>query len=316
MNLIKSDIRTVTAFAPATCANVAVGFDIMGFAIETVGDTVTLAKREDKKIIIESIESSEPLPLEIEKNTASAVIQNILSHLQINQGFSISIKKGIPLSSGMGGSAASAVAALTAFNAFLEHPLSREKLVEYALIGEEISSGQQHADNIVPCLLGGITLIQSLDPLNVIALPIPGIYCVLVHPHLQVSTRQARSILKDSISLKDHVVQSANLAACIAAFYQKNIDLLQTALKDILIEPQRAQFVPGFYKVKEAALQAGAVGVSLSGSGPSMFAFAKTKQDAEAISSVMRQQLMLENIDSDFWISEISKNGAYVHEVH
>ena len=316
-NLINLNIHAVTAFAPATCANVAVGFDILGFALENIGDEVTLTRREDNKIIINSINhidtsNSERLPFEINKNTASLVIQKLCQDLKINAGFDINIKKNIPLSSGMGGSAASAVAALVAFNKFLTTPLSSHQLAHYALFGEELASGQAHADNIIPCIFGGLTLICSHDPIEIIQLPIPDIYCVLIHPHLQVSTKEARKILKPDVPLKDYVKQSANLAGFISALYMQDLLLLKKSLMDIIIEPQRAQFVPEFYKIKEAAIKSGALGMSLSGSGPSMFAFAENKNTAEKISKAMQDQLKKSNINSDVWISRISKEAAHV----
>ncbi len=312
MHSINSSIHSVTAFAPATCANVAVGFDILGFALEDVGDYVTLEPRHDNKIIIESIVSKDSLPFSTDNNVASFVIKKLCQDLKCDIGFSIKIKKGIPISSGMGGSSASAVAALVAFNAFLQTPLSLHELVQYALLGEELVSGHQHADNIVPCMFGGLTLIHSLHPIEVIQLPIPDLYCVLVHPHLHVSTMQARKILKHELSLKDYVKQSANLAACIAALYSNNIPLLKKALTDVIIEPQRAHFVPGFYKIKQAALKSGAVGVSFSGSGPSLFALAENKHDADEIGKIMSEQLQNEEVTSDCWISRISNKAAHI----
>lgn len=312
MDLINSNVHSVTAFAPATCANVAVGFDILGFALLDVGDYVTLELRHDHKIIIDSIISKDSLPFSTDNNVASYVIKKLCQDLKIDIGFSIKIKKGIPISSGMGGSSASAVAALVAFNAFLLKPLSLHELAHYALLGEELVSGHQHADNIIPCIFGGFTLIHSLHPLDVIQLPIPDLYCVLIHPHLQVSTMQARKILKHEVPLKDYVKQSANLASFISALYSNNISLLQKSLMDVLIEPQREHFVPGFYKIKKAALQAGALGASFSGSGPSLFALAKNNSDADEISKVMKEQFQIENIISDCWVSRISKNAARV----
>lgn len=315
MRSINNDIHSVTAFAPATCANVAVGFDILGFALEGVGDHVTLTRRDGNKVIIESIISDETLPLDVNKNTASLVIQRLCQDLKLEVGFSINIKKGIPLSSGMGGSAASAVAALVAFNAFLNSPLSPNELAQYALLGEELASGQQHADNIVPCIFGGLTLIHSQDPIEVIQLPIPDVYCVLIHPHLHVSTMEARKALKASLPLKDYVKQSANLSAFIAALYTNDLGLLAKSIVDVLVEPQRAQFVPGFYKIKEAALSAGALGVSFSGSGPSIFAWVQQMQEPEAVAKAMQDQLRCENIESDFWLSRISKDAAHVTQL-
>lgn len=318
MSLIKSRLHSVTAFAPATCANVAVGFDVLGFAFAEVGDLVTLKRREDEHIIIESVHSvndKEELPLDVQQNTASAVIQKLCQDMKLNTGFSIHIQKGIPLSSGMGGSAASAVAALVALNAFLTSPLSPTELIHYALFGEQVASGQAHADNIVPCIFGGFTLIHSLNPVTVIQLPLPQVYCVLVHPHLYVSTKEARTVLQAQVPLRDYVTQSAHLASFISSLYQEDITLLKKSLSDILIEPQRAQFVPGFYEVKAAALKAGALGMSFSGSGPSMFAFAKNKEDALLIMTAMQEQLMQEHIASDGWISPISRHPAQVTQM-
>ncbi len=307
---INEEIKTARAFAPATCANVAVGFDILGFALQQVGDCVTLTRRDDNKMVIENIQSKETLPTDTDKNTASFVIKKLCEDFKLDLGFSLNIEKGIPLSSGMGGSAASAVAALVAFNAFLEPALSREQLAHYALFGEAVASGQAHPDNIVPCLWGGLTLIHSVNPIGIVELPIPDVFCVLVHPHLHVSTKEARKVLTEKISLKDSITQSANLATFISSLYQTDINLLQKSLQDVLIEHQRAHFVPGFYDVKNAAVEAGALGVSFSGSGPSIFAFAKTEKEAEGIREAMVSQLQTKNIDTDSWISPISKEPA------
>ena len=312
MKKINASIQKVKAFAPATCANVAVGFDILGFAFETLGDYVTLTRREDQQIIVESIHSQEKLPFAAGENTASVVIQKLCQQLNLDIGFSIHIEKGIPLSSGMGGSAASAVAALVACNAFLTAPLSAHELAYFALFGEKAASGEAHADNIIPCLFGGLTLIQSQNPIKVLNLPIPELYCVLLHPHLQVAPRDARNALKKEITLQDHVQQSANLASFIAALYENDYLLLQQSMRDVIIEPQRAKFVPEFYKIKDAATEAGALGVSFSGSGPSMFAFTRTREEAQKVSGAMRLPLQKANINSDCWISPIGKKAAHV----
>ncbi len=308
-------VNRVQAFAPATCANFAVGFDILGFAFAEVGDSVTLTRRKDNRIVIEAIDANEVLPLDVDKNTASVALTHMCKDLKLNVGFSIQIHKGIPLSSGMGGSAASAVAAVVACNAFLNTALSRQQLAEYALIGEAVASGTAHADNIVPALWGGLTLIKSAHPIEVVQLPIPDVFYVCVHPHLHVATEQARKILQEQVPLTEMVKQTANLATVIAALYEKDLNLLQTSLADLLIEPQRAKFVPGFYQVKEAAMQAGALGMSFSGSGPSLFALARSKAAAEIIAAEMRSALKNNNIESDYWISRINEKGAY-HEFY
>ena len=314
--MLNLSMNTATAFAPATCANVAVGFDILGFAIESVGDSVTLTKRNDNQIIINQIEGIDNLPTDVSKNTASVVIKKLCDDLSINTGFSIHIRKGIAIGSGMGGSAASSVAALVALNAFLKKPLSQNDLAQYALFGEKVACGQMHADNIVPCIFGGMTLIHSSCPIDVVQLPSPNLSCVIIHPHLRVDTKEARQALSKDLPLSWHVRQSANLATFIAALYRNDLPLLKKSAKDMLIEPQRAQFVPGFYEVKTAAIQAGALAVSFSGSGPSMFAFAESKSEAKLIASAMQEKFIANGIASDHWITPLNSKGASVTQVH
>ncbi len=314
MNRLKDGLHKVSAYAPATCANVAVGFDCLGFAFHELGDQVTLTKTTNGKIVISAIQSQETLPLDIKKNTAAVALIHLCEALDLNLGFSIEIRKGIPLSSGLGGSAASAVAAVVACNAFLENPLPLEDLAAFALLGEKVASGIAHADNVVPCLFGGMTLIASQQPLHVVRLPLPVIYCVLLHPHLQIATRDARAILNPHVLLADHVQQSAAMGAFISALYQADLSLLKTSLQDRLIEPQRAHLIPGFYKMQRAALQHGALGMSLSGSGPTVFAWATTLGDAHQIAGAMQQVLQDENINSDIWIGPISTRAAHVLE--
>ncbi len=310
---LKKNLNSVTAFAPASCANVAVGFDILGFAIDAVGDYVSLTLRNDNQIVIEKIESKDELPLDPKKNVVAAVIQKACDELNISQGFSIHLRKSIALSSGMGGSAASAVAAIVAFNQFLLKPLTPADLIRYALYGEEIACGHAHADNVVPCLLGGLTLTRSIDPLDVIQLPVPKCFYVIVHPHLRVETKLARAVIKSELPLKEYVQQSANLASFIVSLYENNISLLQKSLTDVLIEPQRSSLVSGFYEVKAAALKAGALGVSFSGSGPSLFAFAATQQNAIEVGNTMQIAFANEKIASDIYVDQISKNGARIY---
>lgn len=315
MNLINTKILSATGFAPATCANVAVGFDILGFAIEHIGDSVTLTKREDNKLVINSITGIKHLPFDIEKNTASVVIEKLRSAFQLTTGFTIDIHKGIPLSSGLGGSAASAVAAAVAFNAFLNEPLSKQALATYALYGEMVASEQAHGDNIIPCIFGGLTLIQSINPINHIQLPVPDIYSAILHPHLQVQTKSARAILNEKIFLRDHIKQSINLATFIAALYEGEKNLFQQALNDEIIEPQRAGAVPGFKNIKRAALEAGAFGASFSGSGPSIFAFAQDEKIAKQINHAMQSELNKNKIQSDAWVTKINEHAAHLTQV-
>lgn len=312
MSLINNNINTVKAFAPATSANMMVGFDILGFALESVGDYVTLTKRSDGQIIVDQIDAPYDLPKMSSKNTASLVLEKVCKDLGIACGFSLKIEKGIAIGSGMGGSAASAVASLVAFNAFLTDPLSNSELVHYALFGEELASGQKHADNIAPCVFGGVTLTRNLEPVEVINLPVPDIHCVIIHPHLVVETKSARKILKDTVPLKDYVKQTANLASMISALYTNDLNLLERSMVDVIIEPQRAQLVPGFYGIKELALKSGAIAASFSGSGPSMFAWTKTLDMAKVVAKEMESGFTNLGVASDALISSISKSGAYI----
>lgn len=309
---LKSNINSLTAFAPATSANLGVGFDIMGLALDAVGDKVTITKRNDGQIIIEKINSITGLPLEPTKNTASYALSKMCEELGINCGFSMQIDKGIAMGSGMGGSAASAVAAVVALNGFLENPVSREKLIEYALYGEEIASGGKHADNVAPCVFGGVTLIRGSSPLEVINLPYPDLYCVIIHPHLQVETKSARGILSPTVEMKQFVHQSAELAATICALYTKDIELLRRSMQDLIIEPQRSKLVTGYYDVKNAALNAGAITATLSGSGPSLISFTISEESATIVRDAMIAAFAKHDVKADSWISPINPHGAYI----
>ena len=303
-------LDTVTGFAPATSANVAVGFDILGFAIKHLGDEVTLKKTPDHHLNIISITGMEQVPYDVEKNTATVAMQAMLDYLNLKQGFNLIIKKNIPLSSGLGGSAASSVAALVALNGFLKKPLPLEQLVEFALVGEEAACGVRHGDNVIPSLFGGMTLIQSLSPVDIIQLPLIPIYIVLLHPHLHLDTRDSREVLQQKINLSDHVKQSASLASFISALYEKNYHRLQSACVDELIEPMRAHLIPGFYEVKAAAIHSGALACSISGSGPTLFALAKTTQLAQLIAKNMGLVFKKNGIEYDSFITTISLQGA------
>lgn len=312
--LLKKDISSVKSFAPATTANVAVGFDILGFPISGVGDTVRLRKRDDDKIIIENVIAPQSLPTDIDQNTATIALRSMCDNLGIKQGFSVDIEKGIPMSSGMGGSAASAVAAVVALNTFLTQPLTMQQLASHALMGEAHTGGL--ADNVIPCLYGGLILTRSIEPIDIIPLPIPDLHCVLVHPHLEVNTLDARKLLTAELPLKAVTQQSANLASFIVALYENDFQLLQTCLQDILIEPQRAPLVAGFYDVKRAANQCDALGVSLSGSGPSLFAWFTSIEKAKKAGTDMQDAFKQHNIDSDIWISPINQQGAYITNIN
>lgn len=306
---------TATAFAPATVANVAVGFDLLGFPVENVGDKVTVTKTEKQGVEITAINgnAAPDLPLDAKKNTATVGLSKMLMDVGAKFGFSVTIEKGIPTSSGMGGSASSSVAAVVAANALLDQPLPMDKLFYYSMLGEFVASGGLHGDNIAPCLYGGLTLCRSIDPVDVIQIPIPkDIVCVLVHPDIQVSTKESRKKLSKNVPLKNHVLQSAALGGVIAGCFQNDLDLIERSFQDIIIEPQRAPQIPGFMEAKAAAYAKNAIGCAISGSGPSVFAWARNKADAEKIRDAMLAEFNLQKLHADAWISPISQKGARI----
>jgi homoserine kinase len=313
-------VRSATAFAPATVANVAVGFDILGFAIESVGDIVTVSIAEDTSVRISEILNTtgllDPpdLPLDANRNAATVGLIKLRKELRLDFGFQVVLRKGIALGSGMGGSAASAVGALVAANSLLQSPLPREALLKYALLGERAASGASHPDNIAPCLLGGMTLAISGDPFRYVSLPVPEeILAVIVHPRLRVDTRNARSILNANVSLTNHVRQSAALGGFICGCFQSDVDLIRQSLNDFLIEPQRASLVPGFADVKAAALEQGALGASFSGSGPTVFALVTSESEATRVRDAMEHAFRANDLaEVDSWISPVNRQGARI----
>lgn len=314
------DRQRANAFAPATVANVAVGFDVLGFPMAGAGDLVCAERLEARAgrgpaVVIDSIEGygspTLDLPKEASRNTAGRVLQALIRDLGLPFGFALRIRKGIPLSSGMGGSAASAVAALTAANALLDEPLPLERLLAYALLGEELASGSAHGDNAAPCIYGGITILRSCDPAEVVRMPVPaGLSVALAHPHMRLDTRTSRAALPAEFPLKDFVAQSANLAAFVAACYTGDFALMSRSLNDLLVEPRRAALIPAFGAVKRAALREGALGCSISGSGPSVFALCEGEAAAAKVGEVMAAAWRAAGMEVDLWTGPVSASGA------
>lgn len=311
---INTKIQSVTAFAPATVGNFIVGYDLLGCAVDTIGDEVTLSRHDSTGVIIKEIIGANQLPLDPQKNVAAFVIEKFCYDYQLPNNFSVVLKKGIPLGSGMGGSAASAVASLVALNQFLNEPVNLLSLLPYAIEAEGLASGTPHADNVVPCLFGGLTLTRNIDPIEVIQLPIPNWQCVLVHPELTVKTKDAREILPEKMPLKTYIQQSDHLASFIVALYEGRNDLLNTVLQDVLVEPYRSRLVKGFDDVKLAAIKNGAYGASLSGSGPTILAITKDYDTAIEVKEAMIHAFSLNGVNSEGWISAISNRAArYLH---
>ncbi|MCH7398591.1 homoserine kinase [Belliella sp. DSM 107340] len=306
--------KSIRAFAPATVANVSCGFDILGFAIDELGDQVEVSLCETPGLRVVNIEGDGGrLPYEAEKNTCTVAIQAMLDQLDYKKGMEISLYKGLPLGSGMGSSAASAAAALVAANALLGYPFDKKQLVDFAVKAELIACGAAHADNVAPSLLGGFVLIRDYEPLDVIKLPVPnGLYCTLLHPHLELNTSDSRSVLRKQISLKDSTIQSGNIAGLIAGLFQKDFDLISRSLKDVIAEPTRALLIPGFYELRDAIKSIGALGSGISGSGPTIFVLSPSKKIATAVGTKGSEVFKKIGLDVDVYISEVNDRGAYV----
>lgn len=308
---------SVTAFAPATVANLACGFDVLGMATDGLGDKVNVALRADEEVVIESIENDGGrLPLVASANTAGVSILALRAKLGSQRGFSVKIKKGLPLGSGLGSSAASSVAAVVAANELLGSPLRRDDLLPFAMEGERVACGAAHADNVAPALMGGIVLIRSYDPLDAIRIDYPPkLHCVLVSPAMELKTSDARMVLRKQVRLGDAIKQWGNLAALVAGLLTKDFGLIGRALRDDLIEPERAVLIPGFYKVKEAAVAAGALGCSISGSGPTIFALVTSRESGEQVGRAMQDAFSKVGLSSKLHISNVNAAGATISEV-
>lgn len=307
--------KSIHVFAPATVANVACGFDIFGFALEEPGDELVVKLVSDhKRVKITKISGDNGrLSLDSDKNTAGVSVLALLRALNKQQGVEIELYKKMPLGSGLGSSAASAVGSLFAVNQLLGSPLSLRELLPFALEGEKSACGSAHADNVAPSLLGGFVLIRSYTPLDVVSVPCRmELYCTILHPHLEINTGMARSILKREVSLQQHVTQSGNAVALALGLAEGNADLVRKSLEDVIVEPVRARLIPGFYTLKGAALQAGALGCSLSGSGPSLFALSTSEEAAKSIGNAMKRTCDTLSLGCDVYLSKINLQGPRV----
>jgi homoserine kinase len=302
-------LQSASATAFASVGNVGVGFDILGHCIAGAADRVDVRRIDAPTVCIASIDGCvDVLPTDAAQNTAGAALLALRKALGLQHGFELSLHKGIALGSGMGGSAASCVAALVAANALLERPLSRESLYGFALEGEAIASGGRHGDNVGPMLLGGLAL-TTRDRLIRIPVP-PGWHCALVHPHVVLETRTARAALAGDYALSEFVAQSANLALVLAGCWRGEAELVREGLKDVLIEPRRAPLVPNFARVKQAALDHHAMGASISGGGPSVFGWFEHRAEAEAAAAAMRQAFAEAGLDSDSFVAPVDGPAA------
>ena len=305
---------SIKVFAPATVANVSAGFDVLGLALHQPGDEVIFKLNQSGKVRIAEITGDEgKLPRDPEKNTVSAVVIKYLKERDIQVGVDISLHKKMPFGSGLGSSSASAVAGLVAINELMEKPWERKQLLPLAMEGERIACGNAHADNVAPSLLGGVVLIRSYNPLDIITLPYPeNLYFSLVYPHVNVPTGEARKIIKPKVSLQDAVVQWGNVGGLVAGFCFQDNNLIGRSMQDVIIEPTRAVLIPHFYELKEIALQNNALGFSISGSGPTVFAVSEDENTAHQITQKLQNFLSQKGIQSDNFVSNINKEGAKI----
>ena len=305
----------IAVYAPGSVSNVACGFDCMGFALDEPGDVVIAAPQETAGVSITDIVGDHGrLTREPRKNTASAAVLALLQRLETTRGISLTIHKGLPLASGIGSSGASAVAAVVAVNELLGRPAPMPLLLECAMAGEQAGCGAVHPDNVTPSLYGGFILARSAQPPDIVRLPVPdGLACAVLHPRMEIETGAARRLIGDQVSLKDATRQWANVGGLVAALYTSDLALLSRSLVDHIAEPKRASLVPGLAEIKTAAMSAGALGCSLSGSGPSTFALAASLDIARAAGEAMQKAFeSASNVGSDLWVCPVGRQGARI----
>jgi len=304
----------VKVFAPATVANVGCAFDVLGFAVQAPGDELILKKNNLNKLVIKEITGDDgKLSKDPNSNTCSVSIQGLLNHIQSDQGFDIYLHKKMPLGSGLGSSAASTVAGVFAANLLLDTSLSAQQLLPFAMEGELLACGAAHADNVGPCLLGGFVLISSYNPLTIRKIPFPGgLNAIVVHPKVEVGTRDARDVLRQKVTLKQAAEQWGRVGGLIAGLYSSDYELIGSSLQDIIVEPVRSVLIPGFYAVKQAAMENGALGCSISGSGPSVFALCGPDVDPQKIGDAMRNAFGRIDIQASVYISAVNEKGPMI----
>lgn len=314
-------VQFAIAYAPASVANVIVGFDVLGFSIPILYDKVTAKKIENGVRISKITGVVTNLPLDPEENTAGYAVKKMIEGEKLPFGISLEIEKGIPLGSGLGGSAASAVAAVVAVNHLLDIPLPKSKLLEYALYGESVASGSFHGDNIGASLYGGLIACIRKDKgddvkdFEILEIPIPKfVYCVIIHPQFELETKMAREIIQPTIPIQSYVKQTMFLTSFLVGCYNQDSSLIKSSLKDIIIEPQRSKLIPEFSEIKKIIENNNALGFSISGAGPSMFAWCSSMEEAEKIQRSVFDAAPEFSHKLDIWVTQMDSNGAYIAE--
>jgi homoserine kinase len=310
-DILKAVGQQVTVAAPGTVANLVCGFDVLGLCLKQPCDVMHVKLLGEKKITITSSDGYR-LPSDPAQNTAGAPLIEMLNELDLQIGFEILIEKNIKPGSGIGSSAASAAGAVVAANHLLGNYFSKEDLIRFAMFGEKVASGVKHADNVAPCIYGGVTLIRSIFPLDIITIPAPDFYVTVVHPQIEVRTSDARQILRKEVLLKDAIKQWGNIAGLVAGFFKNDLQLIGRSLEDVIIEPVRSMLIPGFDEVKAKSKMAGALGGGISGSGPSIFMLSADEQTAKAVEMEMIKVYQTIGIDHHTYVTTLNKDGVKV----
>lgn len=296
---------------PATVANLVCGFDVLGMCLHDPFDEMEIRLLNEKKVVLKSADGY-ALPTDPARNTAGAPLLEMLKELPEECGFEVTIHKHIKPGSGLGSSAASAAGAVVGANELLENRFAKKDLVRFAMFGEKVASGVKHADNVAPAIFGGITLIRSVFPLDIISIAAPPLFVTVVHPQIEVRTADARQILRTEVLLKDAIKQWGNIAGLVAGFMQGDYDLIGRSLEDVIIEPVRSILIPGFNEVKEACKEAGALGGGISGSGPSIFMLSKDEQTAASVQTIMQDVYRKIGLDHHTHITTINTSGCTI----
>jgi homoserine kinase len=305
-------MEEIKFFSPASVANVSCGFDVLGFCLDPIGDKMIVRRTVAPGVKISKIEGQD-LPFDVKKNVAGVAAEALLKEFPVDFGFEIEIYKKIKAGSGIGSSAASAAGSVYGINELLGRPFTAHELVSFAMEGESVACGAAHADNVAPVLLGGITLVRSTAPLEVIKLPSPSeLTAVILHPKIELKTLHAREILKKNVSMEKAVQQWGNLGAFVSALYQEDYELMSRSLKDGIVEPMRSLLIPNFENLKKASKDAGAIGFGISGSGPSVFALTRGLKTAKEVAEALKKNISSIGIDFELHISNINNQGIKV----
>jgi homoserine kinase len=305
-------MKEIKIFCPATIANLSCGFDVLGLCLATAGDEMIVRKSDVKGVRITKIVGAD-LPLETENNVAGVAALAMLEEVETEFGFEIEIYKHIKAGSGIGSSAASSAGAVFGINELLGQPFTRKELVKFAMQGEKLASGNAHADNVAPALLGGFTLVRCSNPLDIIKIDSPSeLYATVVHPQIELKTSDARSVLKQNVSLKSAITQWGNVGGLVAGLYTQDYELIGRSLHDEIIEPIRSMLIPGFDLIKQTAYENGALGSGISGSGPSIFALSKGKENADKIAKAMSAVYEEMNLPYEIHVSKVNDEGMKI----